>query len=611
MRPTGRPPSADNIRTAEGEFDGQALAGEKRLARGGGGMFPRSHRTEAVGYAMVSDSDEMTRTRSVVHHEQFMARRAGGQVARATGKAAAGTGRKVLHGAQKVALGSEEADRRKANRDTKRQAKKAKKAKKAKSQKKAIRRRQATGRVHQAVTRAGHSAANQDGPSELAANNKTTQYTISATSRVAGTANKAGRAGTRFAYRKVAKPATRFVWSRAGRPAMSALSRGAATAARVAARAAAASAAAVKATVAAALSSTVGIAAIAIILVLSLITSIVNILGIENDRREKEAAALQAGMVDCGKNRFPIPAKAKPWVAEAAKTSGLPGAYVATIMNIESSFNPGEASPMGYAGLLQIGTDEWREVGGPPGRLFNPMDNAHYGGLVLKKRAGEVKAIQKKHPEIANAPFGELLAVAHNAGPGRVANWTQGGEKLPAETQGYLVKLRKWYKPDDKGCQASGSVLPASASADRKAWYALMSSHGFTPGDPSIVPDVFSFYWGECTSFVAWALYTHGTPAVRGKFNNFWRGHRFGNAMFWDSAARAGGVPVDRTPAVGAVAQRTSGQYGHVAYIVKVHPDKSFDIEEGNHGKRHHTFGTRSHVRIGREFTNVLHFEKV
>ncbi len=66
---------------------------------------------------------------------------------------------------------------------------------------------------------------------------------------------------------------------------------------------------------------------------------------------------------------------------------------------------------------------------------------------------------------------------------------------------------------------------------------------------------------------------------------------------------------MDKRPAVGAIAQRTTGKWGHVAFITRVHADGSFDINEYNHGPTHQ-FGTRTHVRIPADFNNILHFEK-
>lgn len=118
--------------------------------------------------------------------------------------------------------------------------------------------------------------------------------------------------------------------------------------------------------------------------------------------------------------------------------------------------------------------------------------------------------------------------------------------------------------------------------------------------------DEWAFYWGECVSYAAFAVRTYSPHK---DFVNNWRGVHFGNAKEWDEAARKLGIRVDRTPAVGAVVQHSRNAYGHVAYIVAVHADGTFDINEYNHGSRH-KFGTRSHASIPKDFDVVIHFEE-
>ena len=97
-------------------------------------------------------------------------------------------------------------------------------------------------------------------------------------------------------------------------------------------------------------------------------------------------------------------------------------------------------------------------------------------------------------------------------------------------------------------------------------------------------------YNRECTSFVAWALYS------RNGFNMPF----FDNANNW-GAGRARDVATrsTRTPAVGSVAWSNAGSYGHVAYVVAV-GGGNVTIEEYNeHWRRHlrqaHGSGRRVH----------------
>jgi len=93
-------------------------------------------------------------------------------------------------------------------------------------------------------------------------------------------------------------------------------------------------------------------------------------------------------------------------------------------------------------------------------------------------------------------------------------------------------------------------------------------------------------YWGmspghNCTNYVAWRLIGDGVQ--RPTTNP-------GDAATWASRALADGVPVDRTPRVGSVAQWSSfegghGFYGHVAYVEQVNDDGTILISEDFYGE--------------------------
>lgn len=91
--------------------------------------------------------------------------------------------------------------------------------------------------------------------------------------------------------------------------------------------------------------------------------------------------------------------------------------------------------------------------------------------------------------------------------------------------------------------------------------------------------DPWNFYKGQCTSFAAWRV-NHNLGI---RFSNSYKGQHWGNAEHWDNAARAAGIPVYKRPRVGDVAVRSSGTWGHVAYVAKVNRDGSFMVEEYNH----------------------------
>jgi surface antigen len=106
--------------------------------------------------------------------------------------------------------------------------------------------------------------------------------------------------------------------------------------------------------------------------------------------------------------------------------------------------------------------------------------------------------------------------------------------------------------------------------------------------------------WGfdarECTSYAAWRLHHAGDQVFEDQMlTQVGQQVVFGNAAHWDTAARALGDVVSKTPAVGAIAQwnsyetsryknhtMTASAYGHVAYVVAVHRDGSVTVDQYN-----------------------------
>ena len=111
--------------------------------------------------------------------------------------------------------------------------------------------------------------------------------------------------------------------------------------------------------------------------------------------------------------------------------------------------------------------------------------------------------------------------------------------------------------------------------------------------------DEWNFYYRECTSFVAWCLNDRNGIS----FSNRYRGVRWGNASNWGAAARSLGIPVDATPAVGAVAWFDANAHGaagtgHVAWVSAVNGD-NVTIEEyrrpsASNGWTDFTYNTRT-----------------
>lgn len=305
----------------------------------------------------------------------------------------------------------------------------------------------------------------------------------------------------------------------------------------------------------------------------------------------------------CGTGNIEVPEKIKPAVRKAAEVGGLPEGYMAAMANVESSFDPTnwtDDSNGGTYGLWQLNQEEWSKFApaGLPLRTSDPMIQADVTGRYLKARLETVRTMRAKNPDAAYAKIPELdaLVIAHNAGEGNLQKYP----RIPSITKAYLKKMATWFTPST--CDSGPPQPGGSGMFGKDDYLPFWNSKGHP--DPGVDP--WSFYWGECVSYTAFAVRTY----TRHKdFVNNWKGAHFGNAKEWDEAARKTGIPVDQTPAPGAIVQHNRNSYGHVALITTVHPDGSFDINEYNHVKRH-TFGTRKNLRMGKDFDNVLHFER-
>lgn len=140
------------------------------------------------------------------------------------------------------------------------------------------------------------------------------------------------------------------------------------------------------------------------------------------------------------------PTKAIPWVQAAYEGAGkrLPANFFAGMMYYESSFNPTIRNSLGYMGLCQIGTEEWRHLtGGTPSapNIYEPLTHAKYCGKlsaenldkVLKARATNLPANLKSLPDW------QLVVLAHNAGPAYLTPQKKG--RIPAETRRSIGRM--------------------------------------------------------------------------------------------------------------------------------------------------------------------------
>jgi surface antigen len=137
-------------------------------------------------------------------------------------------------------------------------------------------------------------------------------------------------------------------------------------------------------------------------------------------------------------------------------------------------------------------------------------------------------------------------------------------------------------------CLLAGSVLVPSATASTTV-SCNGSGNSCLPGigddypyKNAVMDGGFGYggYYRECTDFVAWRLNRDGAPG--------W--YAWGNASSWDDTARSKGVRVDRTPALGAVAQWESN---HVAYVAGWNADHSQIFIEEYNRDFNGTYGSR------------------
>lgn len=108
--------------------------------------------------------------------------------------------------------------------------------------------------------------------------------------------------------------------------------------------------------------------------------------------------------------------------------------------------------------------------------------------------------------------------------------------------------------------------------------------------------DSWGMYNRECVSYTAFKV------AASGRHMPYWGG--VGNANQWDENARAAGIPVNGTPAVGAIAQTDAGPWGHVMYVESVNGDGTITVSQYNADMR----GTYSTATISAAGLDFIHF---
>lgn len=112
--------------------------------------------------------------------------------------------------------------------------------------------------------------------------------------------------------------------------------------------------------------------------------------------------------------------------------------------------------------------------------------------------------------------------------------------------------------------------------------------------------DPWSFYYRQCTSFVAWRMNRDaGSTSSPYYFSDYMESGHWGDAYNWAANATTLGFIVDTTPEVGAIAQWNATEVptlGHVAYVEQVNGDGSVNVSEYNYSSAYN-YDTRNSIR--------------
>ena len=126
---------------------------------------------------------------------------------------------------------------------------------------------------------------------------------------------------------------------------------------------------------------------------------------------------------------------------------------------------------------------------------------------------------------------------------------------------------------------------PDAKSAETKGFYMGTPMPGNT------------YVWGNCTWWSYAMRQWAGSPIPT----------TWGNANTWDDNARRDGYMVNNTPAVGAIFQTDSGEYGHVAYVIKINPENDeWTISEMN-APTINVVSQRTFTKEAAEHYNFIH----
>ena len=124
----------------------------------------------------------------------------------------------------------------------------------------------------------------------------------------------------------------------------------------------------------------------------------------------------------------------QPFVAEAAATHGVDPYLVNGLIWVESKFRSKAKNKSGARGLMQLMPTTAKALGRAldrPAKVYDPEFNVHAGTFYLSRQ------LQRFEGDEA------LALAAYASGPGRVREWVDAGEPLPASIQGFVTKVQR------------------------------------------------------------------------------------------------------------------------------------------------------------------------
>ena len=150
---------------------------------------------------------------------------------------------------------------------------------------------------------------------------------------------------------------------------------------------------------------------------------------------------------------LPVRPTCSDFVAEAARTVGLPDRWIAAVMRAESGGNPNAVSSAGARGCMQIMPSTWGDLQGRGAAGADPFDariNMIAGAIYLR-------TLQDRYG------WPDALA-AYHAGAGRFENYLATGRRLPAATLVYVGRISSWLG------EMGPATIVSPAAAHSRPW---------------------------------------------------------------------------------------------------------------------------------------------